>query len=209
MTIPREMWNQDMQTLGEGVHDPVFRLRRPLYGWSRSGNIWEGHLDQQLKSITHDGQNGKDQWKNVPHWPQTYYKTGSQGKPIILTVYVDDFILGGPGSSDEWPSIRKVVRTTEPSTVGRVLGVHHSFEKQVDQNGNGTTTQTTIEMDGYIQDALNMYNEVPGSEKWPLKDRVHYPWYEPTQQEIDTLGQQPGVFADNSASLLMKALYCG
>ena len=82
LTIPREMWNQDMQTLGEGVHDPVFRLRRPLYGWSRSGNIWEGHLDQQLKSIQHDGQNGKDQWKNVPHWPQTYYKTGSQGKPI-------------------------------------------------------------------------------------------------------------------------------
>lgn len=92
--------------------------------------------------------------------------------------------------------------------MGRVLGVHHSFEKELDQNGNGTTTETTIEMDGYIQDSLDMYNEVPGSEKWPLKDCVHYPWYEPTQQEIDTLGQQPGVFADNSASLLMRAL-CG
>ena len=90
-----------MREQAKGINNPVFRLRRPLYGWSRSGNIWESHLDAQLKSIQHDGSNGKDSWKIVPEWPQTYWKIGSKGKPVILTVYVDDFILGGPGSSDE------------------------------------------------------------------------------------------------------------
>ena len=60
VTIPEEMWNDELRKQAEGVNNPVFRLRRPLYGWSRSGNIWEGHLDAQLKSIQHDGSNGKD-----------------------------------------------------------------------------------------------------------------------------------------------------
>ena len=125
-------------------------MRRPLYGWSRSGNIWESHLDAQLKSIKHDGLNGKDVWKSVPEWPQTYWKIGSKGKPIILTVYVDDFILGGPGSSDEWPSIQKVVDVTKPTDVGRVLGVHHHFNTQ------GTMSQTTFDMTGYIHQSVDL-----------------------------------------------------
>ena len=121
---------------------------------------------------------------------------------IILTVYVDDFVLSGPGSSDEWPSIRKVVRTTDPTNVGRVLGVHHTFKK------TGTKTDTTISMTDYVKQSIAMYEDTNGALKWPIKESVKYPWYEPSQQEIDTLGQQPGVFGPNSASLLMKALYC-
>ena len=203
VTIPEEMWNDEMKKAAKGINNPVFRLRRPLYGWSRSGNIWEGHLDAQLKSIKHDGSNGKDVWKNVPEWPQTYWKIGSKGKPIILTVYVDDFILGGPGSSDEWPSIQKVVDVTEPTDVGRVLGVHHHFDT------HGTLSETTFDMTGYIHQSVDLYNSLDGSKTWPLKNNVHYPWWEPTQHEIETLGTQPGVFGPHSASLLMKALYCG
>ena len=40
------------------------------------------------------------------------------------------------------------------------------------------------------------------------KPKVHYPWYEPSQSEIETLGMEPGIFGPNAASLLMKALYC-
>ena len=203
ITIPEEMWSDDMIKSAAGINNPVFRLRRPLYGWSRSGNIWEDHLDTQLKSIPHDGQNGNDNWKAVDDWPQTYWKIGALGKVVIMTVYVDDFILGGPGSSQEWPSIRKVVRTTEPTPVGRVLGVHHKFDKL-----SKTATETTFDMVGYVQQTLEMYNSLEGSHSWPLKENTQYPWYEPSQHEIDTIGQQPGIFGPNSASLLMKALYC-
>ena len=203
ITIPEEMWNDDMKQQAKGINNPVFRLRRPLYGWSRSGNIWEEHLDTQLKSIEHDGQNGDSKWKSVPDWPQTFWKIGALKKPIVLTVYVDDFILGGPGSSREWPSIQKVVKISEPGPVGRVLGVHHHFQKQ------GTVTSTEIEMNGYLQQSVDLYNSLEGSKIHPLKNNVFYPWYEPTQHEIDTLGVQEGIFGPNSASLLMKALYSG
>ena len=89
--------------------------------------------------------NGNDKWKPVEHWPQTFLKIGSKGKPIVLTVYVDDFILAGPGSNDERDSIRDKVngiRTTVPTPVGRVLGVHHHFTP------DGTKIQTEIEMVG-------------------------------------------------------------
>ena len=41
--IPQDIidGHPDLKASIVGVHDPVFRLRRPLYGWSRSGNIWE------------------------------------------------------------------------------------------------------------------------------------------------------------------------
>ena len=89
--------------------------------------------------------------------------SGAKGKPIILTVYVDDFILGGPGSSDEWPSIQKVVDVTEPTDVGRVLGVHHHF------NAHGTLSETTFDLTGYIHQSVDLYNSLDGSKTWPLK----------------------------------------
>ena len=104
-----------------------FRLRRPLYGWSRSGNIWEQHLSDTLINIKHDGKNGNDKWKPVEHWPQTFWKIGSQGKPVVSTVYVDDFILAGPGSNDEWESIRDKVNGVSATAVGRVFGRSPSF----------------------------------------------------------------------------------
>ena len=200
--VPPEMQTEEMKANCIGVSNPVFRLRRPLYGWSRSGNIWEHHLSDKLKAIVHDGKNGNDKWKSVENWPQTFWKIGSKGKVVVLTVYVDDLVLAGPGSSDEWDSIRKVIRTTDPTIIGRVLGVHHHFDKK------GTIVNTEIDMVDYVQQSVDLYNSTKGSDQFPLKNGVHYPWYEPTQLEIDTLGQQPGVFGPNSASLLMKALYC-
>ena len=133
----------------------------------------------------------KNPGKSVPEWPQTYWKIGSKGKPIILTVYVGDFVLGGPGSSDEWPSIQKVVDVTEPTEVGRVFGVHHHSSRR------GTMSQTTFDMTGYIHQLLDLYTSLEGSKTLPLKSHIHCPWWEPTQQEIDTLGSLP-VFFDHS-----------
>ena len=93
--IPLELQNEDMKRNSIGIINPVFRLRRPLYGWSRSGNIWEQRLATSLESIKY----GTDSWKPVEHWPQSFWKIGNKGKVVMLTVYVDDFVLAGPGSS--------------------------------------------------------------------------------------------------------------
>ena len=101
--------------------------------------------------LKHDGKNGKDKWKPVEHWPQTFWKIDSKVKPIILTVYVDDFILVGPGSNDEWDSIRNEtdgVRTTVPSDVGRILGAHHHFTQ------DGTKIETEINMVDYVNQSV-------------------------------------------------------
>ena len=108
-------------------------------------------------------------------------KIGRKKKTIILTVHVDDFIMSGPGSWDEWPAIRKLIRTTVPTEVGRVLGVHHHFRKE------GSVIHTDIDMVDYVGQAVGLYNSTKGSSDWPLKSNVHYPWYEPSQTEIENL----------------------
>ena len=60
--VPPEMQTIEMRNNCKNVINPVFRLRRPLYGWSRSGNIWESHLSNTLINIKHDGKNGNDKW---------------------------------------------------------------------------------------------------------------------------------------------------
>jgi hypothetical protein len=65
--IPPDMWSDKMRMLSKGIVNPVFRLRRPPYGWSRSGNIWGTHLAESL------GQLG---WKPVDGWSQTFTKIG-------------------------------------------------------------------------------------------------------------------------------------
>ncbi len=44
--VPAEMRTIEMRQNCRNVINSVFRLRRPLYGWSRSGNIWESHLSK-------------------------------------------------------------------------------------------------------------------------------------------------------------------
>ena len=82
------------------------------------------------------------------------------------------------------------------------MGVHHHFTK------DGTKIETDIDMVDYVNQSVEIYNSHVGSQTWPMKDKVRYPSYEPTQTEIDTLGVTPGVFGSSAASLFMKALYC-
>ena len=72
---------------------------------------------------------GKGGWSSVPGWPQTFAKIGPLGKPIIITIYVDDMVMSGPGHFLEWPCIRRLIRTTEPKRIDRVLGVNFTFKK--------------------------------------------------------------------------------
>jgi len=114
--IPADLQSPAMKRACVGIVEPVFRLLRPLYGLPRSGNIWEKYVAEKLKTIN---------WARIPEWPQTYFKDGPKGR-MILTIYVDDFGMAGWGHEDEWASVRKLIRTTEPAPVGRILGVHLS-----------------------------------------------------------------------------------
>ena len=50
----------------------------------------------------------------------------------------------------------------------------------------------------YVNQSVEMYCSHVGSKQWPIKDKVHYPLYEPTQQDIYTLGVTPGVFGSSA-----------
>ena len=206
---------------------------RPLYGWSRSGNLWEKYLDETLTTLKPESErekakkanadsmklqaiesarltceriDGKDGWSPVVGWPQTYVKLGPLNKPILLTVYVDDMIMSGPGHAQEWPKIRKLINTNEPEPVSRVLGVNFKTVK-VDEN----KSKVIMDMDRYCEQTVDMYLKVPGA--IPLKGSVRTPWYEPTPEEVvtkttvDSNEKVPVIFGHCAASLLMKALY--
>ena len=140
----------------------------------------------------------------MPNWPQAFVKLGILNKPIILTVYVDDMIMSGPGHKAEWPKIRKLIRTTEPEPVNRVLGVNFTLT-----NGGPHQTKMKMDMTKYAKQCIDAYEAVNGAPA--LKPRVTTPWYEPTVSEISEMAsgdtQKGGVFASCAASLLMKALY--
>jgi hypothetical protein len=59
----------------------------------------------------------------------------------------------------------------------------------------------------YMKQALDMHHDVEDAPS--LRNCVHSPWYEPTVNDINTLSNEPGIFAHCSASLLMKLLYAG
>ena len=51
VAIPDSLLTDNMRKACLNVSRPVFRLRRPLYGWSRSGDIWEKHLSETLQEL--------------------------------------------------------------------------------------------------------------------------------------------------------------
>ena len=210
VVVPPSLQTPEMIEKCSKLRNPVFRLRRPLYGWSRSGNIWEKHLaetlqsldeatERQLEHVLNKLQN-TTKWKPVENWPQTFWKRNKHDEIVMLTVYVDDFVMSGPHHDEEWPAIRKAVTMTDPEPVGRVLGVHYNFDKAKDG-----TRKVTMDMKNYTQQALDMYHSIKDAP--PLRNGVHYPWYEPTMAEIQQLSSLPGAFSGHAASLLMKLLY--
>ena len=98
---------------------------------------------------------GKDGWSPVPGWPQTFAKIGPLGKPIIITIYVDDMVMSGPGHFREWPSIRRLIRTTEPKRIDRALGVNFTFTK-IDEYKH----EVRMSMEKYAEQTVKAYLDV-------------------------------------------------
>ena len=48
--VPDELMTIEMRAKASLLRRPVFRLRRPLYGWSRNVNIWEKYLKNSWRT---------------------------------------------------------------------------------------------------------------------------------------------------------------
>ncbi len=194
--IPADLQSPAMKKACLGIVDPVFRLLRPLYGLPRSGNIWEKYVSEKLKTIN---------WARIPEWPQTYFKDGPKGR-MILTIYVDDFVMAGWGHESEWDSIRKLIRTTEPAPVGRILGVHLSQLAPTELGSK--VVQTIADMSDYARSTVDLYKAVKGAPVLQLGCET--PWSDPSPAQLGCVKlKEAGVLAPFAASLLMKALYLG
>ena len=191
--IPQELQTPAMQLACKGMSDPVFRMRRPLYGLPRSGPIWDDFLHEKLVSL---------KWIPIENWPHCYYKL-HHGKAVGLTVYVDDAVMGGPRHMELWPEIRKLILTTEPTPLTKVLGVHLS--NAVDDKDPNLIHGYT-EMTEFCRSSVKAYNAIP--EAPTLRSGVDNPWVDASSADMNSPElAKPGVLAPNAASLLMKALY--
>ncbi len=63
-----------------------------------------------------------------------------------------------------------------------------------------------MDMDNYAGQAISMYESVPGAT--PLKNNIHYPWLEPTIEQINNEAQENSgtVFGHCASSLSMQLL---
>eukprot|EP00971_Amphidinium_carterae_P352932 6492774-Amphidinium_carterae.4 len=186
--IPPELQTDEQRKMASEMKDPVFRLLRPLYGWTCSGKLWEEHLDKALKRCD---------WSSVEGWPQTYTKTVN-GNVLALSVYVDDLVMSGKGHRQEWSLIQKEIRLGEVSEVDRVLGVHHTV---IEEGGRKTLK---VGMGSFLRSAVSKFSELASAP--PLGKIVSTPWRAFPHDEPQRLNQ-PGVFAKQAPSLLMKLLY--
>ena len=96
-------------------------------------------------------------------------------------------MTAGPDHRKEWEFIRKVSTTTDPTIVDRVLGVRYTF------NRSDKETRVTMDMCDYMKQALDMRRAVKDAP--PLRNGVRYPRYEPTVNDINTLSNEPAIFA--------------
>ena len=100
--------------------------------------------------------------------------------------------MAGPDHRKERESIRKAITTTDPTIVDRVLGVHYTLYRSDNE------VRVTMDMCDYMKQALDMRPAVQDAP--PLRNGVHYTWYEPTVNDINTLSNEPGIFAHCSLS---------
>jgi hypothetical protein len=172
------------------MRDPVFRLKRALYGHPRAGRIWEVHFQRVMSELG---------WAPIPAYPNSWTKRsprtpGSKEAPLAFCkVHVDDIIMSGSNLGPLFDEMKKKVKMSDPAPVSKILGCDFHLERK------GTTTTITQSMKGFVEQSIQQYLETPGAK--PLKA------FETPLVEESNPDDTPGVMAPHAASLLMKAFY--
>ena len=72
--------------------NPIVLLVKSLYGHPEAGAHWERHLEKTIAEVGGEP---------VSEFPGSYFFPAST---LLLTIYVDDFTLSGPGQTNTPPS---------------------------------------------------------------------------------------------------------
>jgi hypothetical protein len=102
-----------------GMHKPVCKLVKALYGHPEAGAHWERHLEKIVREMGGD---------RVPSHPSLFF---FPEKKLLLTIYVDDLLLAGPEESHAafWATLEKKVNIEPPEDLDRYLGRYHTFKE--------------------------------------------------------------------------------
>ena len=115
--MPKELWPDDWHK--RGYKNPVCLLVQALYGHPEAGAHWERHLTSIIKELGGEA---------MPSHPSTFWFPAER---LMLTVYVDDLLLGGPVGAHEdfWKRLQERVSLDPPEPVSRFLGRYHDFDE--------------------------------------------------------------------------------
>jgi hypothetical protein len=77
----------------------LLKLVKALYGIKQAPRVWNSLIDAFMKRM---------EFASLISDPGTYVRLSRSGRPIIVTLYVDDkMILVAPEDEDEWKEIEK------------------------------------------------------------------------------------------------------
>ena len=184
--IPRELW----PAAWKGRYwRPVCLLIKSLYGHPESGAYWEKHLTEILIAMGGEA---------IPEHPSSFWFPKEK---LMLSVYVDDFLLSGPAAEHDkfWDTLGKKVEIDDIGELGRFLGRHHDI---VEQNGEPAVA---FNMTDYVKSACDLYESLPGAK--PLKPAATP--FCPEGSLILADDDERGELAPNACKVLMKNLWAG
>ena len=171
---------------------PVCRLYKALYGHPESGGHWEKHLKGVIKNL---GGEPIDEHPGSFWFPKTR---------LLLTTYVDDFLLSGPEEhhDDLWQRLGDVknggIKIEDIGDLSRFLGRHHEVVI-IEGKGDGVA----FNMRDYVKAACERYTSIPGVK--PLKHAQTPFCSDGTLTAADDEVQ--GELAASACSVLMKDLW--
>ena len=183
--IPKELWEDDWH---QRFKQPVCLLVKALYGHPESGSHWERHLTEIIKEMGGEA---------VPEHPSSFFIPASG---LLLTVYVDDFLLSGPEGQHEafWAELSKKVEVEDIGGLGRFLGRYHdTFTDEDGQEG------VVFGMEEYVKSACEMYEGISGSKKLKPAATPFVPEGSLLTEDDNARGE----LADEACKVLMKCLW--
>ena len=130
---------------------------KALYGHPESGAHWEQHLTEVLVRLG---------GKAIPEMPSAFFfeETG-----LLLTVYVDDFLLSGPERAHApfWEKLEKDVEIEGVAGLERFLGRHHELvaapaDLCVRAGSKGEQEAVAFDMRAYVRSACQLYEDLAG-----------------------------------------------
>jgi hypothetical protein len=166
---------------------PVVRLVKSLYGHPEAGAHWQRHLECILKEL-----GGED----VDGHSSTFFFSDSS---LLLTVYVDDFILSGPCEKHEpfWTALSAKVNLEAITGLERFLGRYHELVSLGGKPG------IAFAMTDYVKSACELYESLPGAKALKAAPTPFVPDGGLLPDDDNVKGE----LSDNACKMLMKCLW--